>query len=41
MLQDYSVKSERVHTVHQLLKAYALFDKDVDYVVIDKCRDCR
>jgi preprotein translocase subunit SecA len=35
MLQDYSVKSERVHTVHQLLKAYALFDKDVDYVVID------
>ncbi|MCF8379661.1 MAG: preprotein translocase subunit SecA [Bacteroidales bacterium] len=35
MLQDYAVKSERVHTVNQLLKAYALFEKDVEYVVID------
>lgn len=35
LLQDYAVKSERVHTVHQLLKAYALFEKDVEYVVID------
>lgn len=35
LLQDYAVKSERVHTVNQLLKAYALFEKDVEYVVID------
>ena len=31
-MQDYGVKAERVHTVNQLLKAYALFDKDVEYV---------
>ncbi len=35
LLQDYSVKSERVHTMTQLLKAWTLFDKDVEYVVID------
>lgn len=35
LLQDYSVKSERVHTVNQLLKAYTLFDKDVEYVIDD------
>ncbi len=35
LLQDYAVKSERVHTVNQLLKAYSLFEKDVEYVVID------
>ncbi len=35
MLQDYAVKSERVHTINQLLKAYAMFEKDVEYVVID------
>ncbi len=35
MLQDYAVKSERVHTVNQLLKAYTLFEKDDEYVVID------
>lgn len=35
LLQDYAVKSERLHTVHQLLKAYALFEIDVDYVVMD------
>ncbi len=34
-LQDYSIKSERVHTVNQLLKAYTLFAKDDQYVVID------
>jgi preprotein translocase subunit SecA len=33
--RDYSVKSDRIHTINQLLKAYALFEKDVDYVVID------
>ncbi len=35
LLQDYAVKSERVHTINQLLKAYALFELDVEYVVID------
>jgi preprotein translocase subunit SecA len=35
LLQDYSVKSERVHTMTQLLKAWTLFDKDVEYVVMD------
>ena len=32
-LTNYSIKSERVHTVHQLLKAYTLFEKDVDYII--------
>ncbi len=35
MLSDYAVKSERVHTINQLLKAYTLFEKDDEYVVID------
>ncbi|MFB6317404.1 preprotein translocase subunit SecA [Saccharicrinis sp. FJH54] len=35
LLQDYAVKSERVHTVTQLLKAYSMFEKDDQYVVID------
>ena len=35
LLSNYAVKSERVHTVNQLLKAYALFDRDDQYVVID------
>jgi preprotein translocase subunit SecA len=35
LLQDYSVKSERVHTMTQLLKAWTLFDKDTEYVVMD------
>ncbi|MDR0693944.1 MAG: preprotein translocase subunit SecA [Prevotellaceae bacterium] len=35
LLADYALKSERVHTVSQLLKAYAMFEKDVDYVVLD------
>jgi preprotein translocase subunit SecA len=35
LLTNYSVKSERVHTVNQLLKAYSLFDRDDEYVVID------
>jgi preprotein translocase subunit SecA len=35
LLQDYAIKSERVHTVNQLLKAYSLFEKDVEYVLID------
>ena len=35
LLEDYSVKSERVHTMTQLLKAWTLFDKDVEYVIMD------
>ncbi len=35
LLQDYAVKSERVHTINQLFKAYTMFEKDVEYVVID------
>ncbi|MDR2147640.1 MAG: preprotein translocase subunit SecA [Tannerella sp.] len=35
LLTNYSIKSERVHTVNQLLKAYSLFDRDDEYVVID------
>jgi preprotein translocase subunit SecA len=35
LLQEFSVKSERIHTIQQLLKAYALFDKDDEYVVMD------
>lgn len=35
MIADYSIKSERVHTVNQLLKAYTMFEKNVEYVIID------
>ena len=35
ILRDFGVKSERVHTINQLLKAYTLFEKDVEYVVIE------
>lgn len=35
LMQNYAVKAERVHTVNQLLKAYTMFEKDVEYVVID------
>jgi preprotein translocase subunit SecA len=35
MLQDYATKSDRIHTVNQLLKAYTMFEKDVEYVVIE------
>ncbi len=35
IMQSYSVKSELVHTINQLLKAYAMFEKDVEYVVMD------
>lgn len=34
-LNDFRVKADRIHTVHQLLKAYTLFAKDVEYVVLD------
>ena len=36
LMEEFSMKSERVHTVIQLLKAYAMFEKDIDYVVIDE-----
>lgn len=35
LMEDFSLKSERVHTVIQLLKAYAMFQKDVDYIIVD------
>ena len=35
LLNEYSLKAERIHTVQQLLKAYTLFDKDIEYVVMD------
>ncbi len=35
MIREYSMKSERVHSVNQLLKAYALFEKDVEYVIME------
>lgn len=35
LTQDYSVKSERVHSVNQLLRAYSMFEKDVEYVLMD------
>lgn len=35
ILQDYAIKSDRIHTVNQLLKAYTMFERDVEYVVMD------
>ncbi|HTE08017.1 MAG TPA: hypothetical protein VK628_04605, partial [Flavitalea sp.] len=35
LLNDYSIKADRIHTVQQLLKAYTLFDKDIEYVVME------
>ncbi len=35
LLNDFAIKSERVHTINQLLKAYTLFEKDTEYVIID------
>ena len=35
MMRDFAVKSERIHTMNQLLKAYALFERDVEYVLMD------
>lgn len=35
LIREFSVKSERVHTINQLLKAYTIFEKDVEYVLID------
>ena len=35
LYRDFSIKSERIHTMNQLLKAYTVFEKDVEYVVMD------
>ena len=35
LFKDFSVKSERIHTLNQLLKAYTLFEKDIEYVVME------
>lgn len=35
ILRDFSVKSEKVHTVNQLLKAYTMFEKDVEYIIVE------
>lgn len=35
LIRDYSIKSERIHSINQLLKAYSLFEKEVEYVIMD------
>ncbi len=35
LVQDYAIKADRIHSVQQLLKAYTLFDKDIEYVVME------
>ncbi len=35
MMSDYTIKAERIHSINQLLKAYTLFEKDVEYVLMD------
>ena len=35
LVRDYSIKSERIHSINQLLKAYTLFEKEVEYVILD------
>ena len=35
LMADFALKSERVHTVNQLLKAYTMFDKEIDYIIVD------
>ena len=35
LMTDFSIKSERLHSINQLLKAYAMFERDVEYVLID------
>ena len=36
LIKDYSAKAERIHTINQLLKAYTLFEKDVEYIIADE-----
>jgi len=35
LMRDFSIKSERIHSVNQLLKAYTLFEKDTEYILDD------
>ncbi len=35
LIREYSIKSERIHSINQLLKAYSLFEKEVEYVIMD------
>jgi preprotein translocase subunit SecA len=35
LIRDYSLKSQRIHTITQLLKAYTLFEKDTEYIIVD------
>jgi len=35
LIREYSIKSERIHSINQLLKAYTLFEKEVEYVILD------
>jgi preprotein translocase subunit SecA len=35
LINDYTVKADRIHTVNQLLKAYTLFEKDTEYILVD------
>ena len=35
VIRDYQIKSQRIHSVNQLLKAYTLFEKDTEYIIVD------
>ncbi|MCC7532799.1 MAG: preprotein translocase subunit SecA [Bacteroidia bacterium] len=35
LMLDFSIKSERIHTINQLLKAYSMFERDVEYIIVD------
>jgi preprotein translocase subunit SecA len=35
LIRDYQIKSQRIHSVNQLLKAYTLFEKDTEYIIVD------
>lgn len=35
LISDYSVKTQRIHSINQLLKAYTLFEKDVEYILVE------
>ncbi|MCO4814445.1 MAG: preprotein translocase subunit SecA [Flavobacteriales bacterium] len=35
LIRDYSIKSERIHSINQLLKAYTLFEKEVEYIILE------
>ena len=35
LMRDFAIKSERIHTVNQLLKAYTLFDRDIEYIIVE------